>query len=264
MTAMWTEAEAYEQLMGRWSRKLAPLLIEFAGVQDGDRVLDVGCGTGALTRTLLERMPHSEVVGVDMSSTFIEHGRQQLINPRVSLEVGDAQTLPYPNADFDKCLSLLVLNFVPDAPQAAGEMCRVTRPGGTVAAAVWDYGEGMEMLRILWDTAVALDPGAEPKHERNMPYCRKSELSALLTEGGLQNVEETSLTIPLEFGSFQDYWTPFLSGVGPSGSYVSSLPAEHQSALQDHLRQRLLGGRGDQPFTLQARAWAVQGTVPKQ
>ncbi len=264
MTAMWTEAEAYEQLMGRWSRKLAPLLIEFAGVQDGDRVLDVGCGTGSLTRTLLELMPHSEVVGVDMSSTFIEHGRQQLINPRVSLEVGDAQTLPYPDADFDKCLSLLVLNFVPDARQAAGEMCRVTRPGGTVAAAVWDYGEGMEMLRILWDTAVALDPAAESRHDRNSPYCRKGELADLWTESGLQQVEETSLVIPLEFNSFQDYWRPFLTRVSRSSSYVSGLPAEHQRALQDCLRDKLLGGQGDRPITLQARAWAVMGTVLKQ
>jgi SAM-dependent methyltransferase len=264
VTTMWTGAEAYDHLMGRWSRRLAPLLIEFAEIQNGDRVLDVGCGTGSLTRALLEHMPRSEVVGVDPASPYIEYGRQQLTNPQARLEVGDAQNLPYPDAIFDKCLSLLVVNFIPDARRAVEEMCRVTRPGGTVAAAVWDYGEGMEMLRILWDTAVALDPGAETKHERNMPYCRKSELAALWTEGGLQQVEETSLTIPLEFSSFQDYWTPFLSGVGPSGSYVSSLPAEHQSALQDHLRQRLLGGKGDQPFILQARGWAVQGTVPKQ
>jgi SAM-dependent methyltransferase len=263
MTGMWTGAEAYDQLMGRWSRKLAPLLIEFAEVQNGDRVLDVGCGTGSLSRTLLELMPHSEVVGVDRSNTFIEHGRQQLIDPRVSLAVGDVQSLPYPDARFDKCLSLLVLNHVPDARRAAGEMCRVTRAGGTVAAAVWDYGEGMEMFRILWDTAVALDPAAESKHDRNSPYCRKGELAALWTVSGLQQVEETSLVITLEFNSFQDYWTPFLTRVSRSSSYVSDLPAERQRALQDRLRDRLLGGQGGRPFTLQARAWAVRGTTPK-
>ncbi|MBI2862241.1 MAG: hypothetical protein HYX89_05430 [Chloroflexi bacterium] len=120
------------------------------------------------------------------------------------------------------------------------------------------------MLRIMWDTAVALDPTAETRHERNMPYCRKGELATLWTEGELQQVEETSLSIPLEFSSFEDYWAPFLTGVGPSGSYVSSLPAERQGALRNQLRQRLLGRKGDRPFTLHARAWAVRGTVQKR
>jgi SAM-dependent methyltransferase len=264
MTTMWTGAEAYDQLMGRWSRFLAPLLVEFAEVQNGDRVLDVGCGTGSLTRALLEHMTHSEIVSVDSTSSYIEYARQQLPSPRARFEVEDAQNLPYPDAAFNKCLSLLVVNFIPNARRALGEMCRVTRPEGTVAAAVWDYGEGMEMLRILWDTAVALDPASELRHERNMPYCRKGELGALWTESGLQHVEETSLTIPLEFSSFEDYWTLFLAGVAPSGSYVSSLAVEHQGALRDHLRQKLLGGKEARSFTLQARAWAVRGIVPKQ
>ena len=121
----------------------------------------------------------------------------------------------------------------------------------------------MTMLRIMWDTAVALDPAAEPRHERNMPYRRQGELAALWTESGLQQVEETPLVIPLDFSSFEDYWSPFLTGVGPSGSYISGLTAELQSALRDRVQETLLGGKGDRPFTLQARAWAVRGTEPQ-
>jgi SAM-dependent methyltransferase len=178
--------------------------------------------------------------------------------------VGDAQNLPYPDGSFDKCLSLLVVNFIPDARRAVKEMRRVTRPGGRIAAAVWDYGGGMMMLRILWDTAVALDPAAERRHERNMPYCRKGELTALWTESGLQQVEEASLVIPLDFSSFEDYWSPFLTGVGPSGSYVSSLTADRQRMLRDQLGEKLLGGKPRRPFTLEARAWAVRGVVPRR
>ena len=262
MTTTWAGAEGYDQLMGRWSSRLAPLLIEFADVKDGDQVLDMGCGTGSLTRALLEHLPQSEVVGLDPASPYIEYAGQRLTSPRVRFEVGNAQDLPFPDAAFDACLSLLVLNFVPDARRAVTEMSRVTTPGGKMAAAVWDYGEGMEMLRILWDTAVTLDPSTGSRHERNMPYCRKGELAALCGEAGLQQVEETALTIPLEFSSFEDYWTPFLSGLGPSGSYVSGLPAENQQALRDQLQRSLLVGMEDRPFTLQARAWAVRGTVP--
>ena len=213
---------------------------------------------------MLQRTRSSEVVGLDPASPYVELARHQLSDPRVRLDVGDAQNLRYPDASFDGCLSLLVLNFIPDASRALMEMHRVTRPGGRVTAAVWDYGEGMEMLRIMWDTAVALDSAAEPRHERTMPYCRKGELAALWIESGLQQAEETSLSIPREFESFEDYWVPFLTGVGPSGSYVSSLPPERQQALQDRLQRRLLGEKGDRSFTLRARAWAVRGTVPKQ
>jgi SAM-dependent methyltransferase len=262
MATMWSGGEAYHRLMGRWSRRLAPLLIEFAKVQERDRVLDVGCGPGSLTGALLERT-RSEVVAVDPASTYIEYARQQFASPQARFQVGDAQSLSFADAIFDRCLSLLVLNFVPDARRTVSEMCRVTRPGGTVAAAVWDYEKGMEMLRILWDTAVALDPAAESRHERNMPYCRQGELGVLWSKCGLQQVEETPLVITLEFSSFQDYWLPFINGPGPSGSYVSGLAPESQRALQDRLQDILLGGPGDRPFTLRARAWAVRGLVPE-
>jgi len=263
MAIMWAGAEGYDQLMGRWSRRMAPLFIEFAGVHDGDRVLDVGCGTGSLTRALVEDTKRLEVVGVDPTSPYIEYARGQFSDARVRLEVVDAQDLPYPDRTFDKCLSLLVLNFVPDAHKAVTEMYRVTRQRGGVAAAVWDYGAGMEMLRIMWDTAVVLDPAVSPRHERNMSYCRKGELSSLWTEIGFQDIEETFLSISQEFSSFEDYWLPFLTGVGPSGSYVSALAPEHQQLLHDSLQGALLGARGDRPFSLQASAWAVRGNTPK-
>ena len=255
-------AEAYERLMGRWSQHLAPRRLEFAGVVDGDRVLDVGVGTGSLSVAVLAATRHSEVVGIDPSGPYVQYARSRTSDSRARFEVGDAQALPYPIASFDKTLALLVMNFIPDARKAATEMRRVTKPGGVVAAAVWDYGQGMTMLRTFWDAAVALDPAAEPHHERHMPYRREGELSALWTVSGLRDVKESSLMIPMAFESFEDFWQPFLSGQGPSGSYLASLPMERQQALRMRLRRDLLGEKPEIPFTLQARAWAVRGIVP--
>ncbi len=254
--------EGYERLMGRWSHRLAPRLVEFAGIKDGDRVLDVGTGIGSLALAVATRC--SEVVGIDPSSGYIEHARKRTTDPRVRFEVGDAQKLPYPDASFDKCLALLVINFIPDASKAVAEMRRVTRPGGHVAAAVWDYNDGMTMLRTFWDVVVALDPAAKPRHEGNMPFCRRGQLSTLWTKADLQQLEETALVISMDFTSFDDYWSPFLSGQGPSGSYAVSLAPDRQQALRERLRVQLLGAKSDRPFTLQARAWAVRGTVPPQ
>lgn len=157
-----------------------------------------------------------------------------------------------------------MVNHVPNASRVITEMRRVTRLGGLVAAAVWDYGDGMRMIRIFWDEAVSLDPAAQRFHQGIMPYCRKGELAALWTASGLQQVEETSLDISMSFCSFEDYWSPFLAGVSVSGMYISSLPAAGQQRLRDRLREILLGGKPDQPFTLQARAWAVRGTVSQR
>lgn len=254
--------EGYERLIGRWSQRLAPRLIEFAGIADGDRVLDVGVGTGSLSLAVLAGTRRSEVVGIDPSRSYVEYARSRTSDSRARFEVGDAQALAYPDASFDKTLALLVMNFIPDARKAVVEMRRVTKPGGVVAAAVWDYGEGMTMLRTFWDAAVALDSTAEPRHERHMPYSRKGQLFSLWTATGLKDTKETSLVIPLAFASFEDFWQPFLSGVGPSGSYATSLPRERQYALRERLRQELLGEKPDTSFTLQARAWAVRGIVP--
>lgn len=255
---MFSESDGYELFMGRWSRRLAPLFVDFAGVGTGDDVLDVGCGTGALTFAAAT-VPSVRVVGVDPSSQFVSAAQRAGDGDRVRFQVGDASALPFPSAGFDRTLSLLVLNFVPDTAAAVREMIRVTRPNGVVAAAVWDYGDGMQMLRVFWDEAVALDPAAAGRDERHMPLSGRGELSAFWRDIGLRNVEEAPLTVDMAFASFDDFWQPFLHGQGPAGAYASSLPEPARDELRATLRARLVGA--DSGFTLAARAWAVRGVV---
>jgi SAM-dependent methyltransferase len=245
--------------MGRWSRSLAPGFVRFAGVRDGDAVLDVGSGTGALTAAIAAAAPASTIVGVDPTEAYVASAQARLSGDRVRFEVGDARRLRFDAASFDRTLSALMLNFVPAPATALREMCRVTRPGGTVAAAVWDYGDGMQMLRVFWDEVVALDAGADERDERHMPLCRSGELAALWRDQDLADVAEEALTIPMPFVSFEDYWEPFLEKQGPAGAYVASLSADARERLRQSLRRRLIGEHGDRPVTLSARAWAVRG-----
>jgi SAM-dependent methyltransferase len=259
---IFAESDAYERFMGRWSRQLAPQLVSFASVADGDALLDIGSGTGALAFALAASAPSGHVTGVDPSSAYVRFAQSRASTDRVRFVVGDAQALEFRDATFDKTLSLLVMNFIPNPAQALREMVRVTRPGGVVAAAVWDYGDGMQMLRVFWDEAVALDPAIAARDERNMPLCKGGELAALWRAHGLEHVGERPLAIDLDFASFDDYWRPFLGGQGPAGAYTASLPEPRRAALEARLRGRLLGGRPDGRITLQARAWAVKGVVP--
>jgi len=259
---MFSSADAYERYMGRWSRLVAPALIEHAGVHDGDAVLDVGSGTGELARALLDATPTGSIVGIDPSSDYVAHARTASAD-RIRFEVGDARRLPFPDAAFDRSLSLFAVNFIPDPARAVTEMIRVTRPGGVVAAAVWDYADGMEMLRAFWDEAVALDPSVEPRDEAHLPLCRRGQLAELWSRQGLERVQEVPLTAALRFASFDDYWAPFLLGQGPAGAYVAAATKEHQVALERRVRARLLGDGRDRAFDLRGRAWAVRGTVPK-
>ena len=260
---MFSQSDGYEMFMGRWSRRLAPLLVSFAHVGEGDAVLDVGCGTGALAFAA-GAIPSVRVTGVDPSSAYIEAARERLGNDRARFEVGDGAALGFPGSSFDRALSLLVLNFMADPSAAVREMVRVTRPDGVVAAAVWDYGDGMQMLRVFWDEAVGCDPSASQRDERKMPLSRSGELTTLFRDAGLDSVEEWPLTIEMPFTSFADYWEPFLCGQGPAGAYMTSLSESASQSLQFRLRERLLGGRPDRAFTLTARAWAARGLVPNR
>jgi len=237
--------------------------LAFAGVKNGDRVLDVGTGTGSLAATLEATMPTSEIVGVDPSESFIVYAQKNAKSPRAHFEVGDAQALKFNDASFDDALALLVMNFVPDPRKAVAEMKRVTRPQGIVSACVWDYDRGMQMLRFFWDEAVAFDPAIEPKDERHMKLSHQGQLGDLWKQTGLLNIKEEPLTIEQAYSSFKDYWEPFTEGAGRGGAYVVSLSQDRREQLEGHMRKRLLGNRDDGPFTLTATAWCVRGEIPK-
>jgi ubiquinone/menaquinone biosynthesis C-methylase UbiE len=260
---MFSESAGYERFMGRWSRLLAPAYIAFAGVKDGDRVLDVGTGTGALASALEAATTSSEIMGIDPSAGFISYAKKNVKSGRASFEVGDAQALRFKDAAFDQTMALLVMNFIPDHNKAIVEMRRVTRPQGVVSACVWDYNAGMEMLRFFWDEVVALDPVMAPKDERNMKLSREGQLGELWKKAGLVNVQEKPLVIEQAYTSFDDYWGPFLKGAGPGGAYVVSLGDERRSQLEGRMRKRLLGNRNDGAFVLKAQAWCVRGEAPK-
>jgi SAM-dependent methyltransferase len=258
---VFSAGDAYDTFMGRWSRHLAPLLVQFAGVADSADVLDVGAGTGSLSAAIAASAPESRIVGIDRSAAYVAVARARYAPQQIRFEVGDAQELPFADSTFDLVLSLLILNFVADPEQALKEQTRVARQGGTIAAAVWDYGEGMEMLRLFWDEAIALDPDADGIDERHMPLSRRGELGALWRAHGLVNVSEAPLTIETRFSSFEDYWSPFLERQGPAGTYVAGLPAARTETLRLNLRRRLIGDDADGPIVRRARAWAVRGTV---
>ncbi|MET0592016.1 MAG: class I SAM-dependent methyltransferase, partial [Polyangiaceae bacterium] len=232
-----------------------------AEVADGDRVLDVGSGTGSLSFAVHAATKTAHVIGVDPSRAFIEYATQKSRDSRAEFEVADAQRLSFEDGSFDKTLSMLVMNFIPDRERALEQMIRVTKPDGVVAAAVWDYAGEMQMLRVFWDEAVAFDPAVAPRDEAHMPLCKEGELAALWTKKGLANVEQAPLTIATRFESFDDYWSPFLMGQGPAGAYVTSLSEERRLELEQRLRQRLLGSSADRAIDLRARAWAVKGRV---
>jgi SAM-dependent methyltransferase len=259
---MFAASEGYQRFMGRWSLLLAQPYLAFAGVKNGDRVLDVGTGTGSLAAAMEASMPANDIIGVDPSEGFIAYAQKHVGSTHAHFEVGDAQALKFKDAAFDSTLALLVMNFVPDAGKAIAEMRRVTRPQGIVSACVWDYDAGMQMLRFFWDEAVALEPAIEPKDERHMKLSHHGELSDLWRKAGLVNVKEQPLVIDQSYSSFNDYWEPFTKGAGPGGAFVVSLSEDRRQQLETRMRKRLLGNRQDGPFILAAKAWCVRGEVP--
>ena len=253
-----TPAEAYDRHIGRYGRELARAFIAATEVRAGRRALDVGCGPGALSTELVALLGAEQVAAVDPSASFVDACRRRL--PSVQVEVGSAEALPFDDAGFDYALAQLVLNFMTDPPAGVREMRRVTRRGGTVAAAVWDYAGEMTLLRRFWDAAVALDPAAADRDEgRCMPFCTPEELGELWSAAGLADVSVVPVVVAARYDGFEDLWQPLELGVAPSGAYAVSLDPEQRTALKEELRRRL-GARAD-PFRLTARAWIATGRV---
>ncbi len=255
----WDAAGAYDRYIGRYGPSLADALIAFAGVEPGMHALDVGCGPGALTAALAGRLGAAHVTAADPSEPFAAACRARV--PGAEVVVGRAEALPFADGAFDAALSQLVVNFMADAPAGVREMARVVRPGGVVAACVWDYGGGMTLLGAFWDAAREVEPerAAAADEGTGMPYRREGELAALWRAAGLRDVREAALTATAAYAGFDDLWAPLPAGVGPSGAFCASLDAAGQAALREALRRRL--GVGDGPFELTARAWAAAGTA---
>ena len=255
----WLIGDAYEAYMGRWSRPLARLFVDWLHPEPSVEWLEVGCGTGALTSAICELCRPASVVACDPSASFVEHARSNLSSAPVQFVVGGADAAPRQERGYHMIVSGLVLNFLPDAAETVSSLRERLRPGGTIAAYVWDYAEGMEFLRTFWEEAAASDPGASALDEgRRFPLCRPPALVSLFRTAGLVQVVTHQLEIATEFSTFDEYWAPFLRGTGPAPSYVESLDLASRESLKERLRRRLLAGRGG-PIQLRARAWAVRG-----
>lgn len=256
----WEDAGAYERYIGRWSRFVAREFLDWIDVPQGSRWLDVGCGTGALTEAILQRKEPAEVTGVDPAESFVAYAREHVEDSRASFKVGDATALPLDEGMFDAVVAGLVLNHMPTPEPGVAEMARVAKQGGTVAAYVWDYADGMQMTRVFWDAVVELDEGAAEMHQgRRYPMCKPEPLALLFRGAGLKDVEVRAIDVPTRFRDFDDYWLPFLGGQGPAPSYVTGLPEEKKAALREVVRSRLPVEQ-DGSISLVARAWAARAS----
>ncbi len=259
---VWAAGDLYEPYVGRWSRRVAREFLNWLAVPEKRDWLDVGCGTGALTQTIIEHQNPKSIIGIDPSPGYIEYAKAHITTRQARLEVGDAQALRIDTASVDAAVSGLVLNFVPQPPRAVAELARVVRPGCVVAAYVWDYAGKMELMRHFWDAAVALNPAAEDLDEgRRFPICQPAQLAQLFTRTGLSEVEARPIDVATDFRDFDDYWSPFLGGQGPAPGYAMSLAEEKRAELRERIRSGLPVSN-DGSIHLVARAWAVRGRRP--
>jgi SAM-dependent methyltransferase len=245
-------ADAYDRFMGKYSRLLAPQLADLAGVRSGQRVLDVGCGPGALTAELVARVGASAVSAVDPSKSFVAAARQR--HPGVAVMQASADQLPFPAQTFDASIAQLVVHFMPDPNKGLREMARVTRRNGVVAACVWDHAD-QGPLGLFWRAARVIDPDVDD--ESRLPGVREGHLAELFETAGLREIEATVLWVSLEHATFEAWWEPFTKGVGPAGAFYAGLSKERQSELRELCRTMV----PVTPFVVTARAWAARGFV---
>jgi ubiquinone/menaquinone biosynthesis C-methylase UbiE len=258
------DADAYEVSMGRWSRQMAPRFIDFAGLEDGERILEVGCGTGSLTFGLARAAKVDKITAIDVSEVYLAAARSRNVDPRITIERGDVCALPFPDATFDRVLSQLVLQFIPDTGRALQEMRRVVKPGGIIAAAVWNTSGGQPHQRLFWDTAAMLDPAAGAARGRSFfrPMTQAGELKTVFERVGLVDIVEGTLTVAMDHPCFADFWEPIATGEGTLGKYVDSLSPAGLERLKHHVRDAYESGRPDGRRVFLASAWACKGTAP--
>lgn len=258
-------ADKYDGYMGRWSRRLAPLFLDFAGLAAGERVIEVGCGTGSLTFALAARAEIAAVEAIDYEKGFVEAARARNVDPRINIQQGDACDLQFANGAFDRALSMLVLHFVSDPERAIAEMRRVVRPGGVAAATVWDNFGGMPSTRLFWDCAATIEPRAMDRRDAVTirPMTQPGELRDAFSKMGFLDVTETMLTIRMDFVSFDDYWNPMITGQGTHAEFLASLPETTRQRIESAVRTGYLCGRSDGPRSFSSVAWAVRGMVAR-
>jgi SAM-dependent methyltransferase len=259
--AFWQSGSGYEAYVGRWSRRVAEVFIDRLAAPPDRRWVDVGCGTGAVTQTILAQAEPASILGVDPSETFLEVARSTIQDPRVSFEVADGANIPLAADAADAAVSGLVLNFVPDPVAMLAEMGRVTRPGGVVAIYVWDYGDGMQIMRHFWDAAIEQDPRvADTAESLRFAICKPEPLSSAFQGAGLADIEVEPIDIPTVFRDFDDYWQPFLMSTAPAPRHAMSLSEADRADLRERIRARLpVADDGSIPLT--ARAWSARATA---
>jgi ubiquinone/menaquinone biosynthesis C-methylase UbiE len=261
-TDRWSSGTAYEAFIGRWSRLVAPQFLDWLDVPHGRRWLDVGCGTGALTEAIVATSEPRSVVGIDPSAPFVEHAQSAVVDGRVTFAVGTGAATGLEERSVDAVVSALVLNFLPDLGDALAEARRVSTPAGLIAGYVWDYADGMQLLRRFWDAAVALDPSARELDEAvRFRNATPEPLAAAFMAASLTQVDVRAIEVPTAFAGFEELWTSFLSGTGPAPAYVASLTELARNALRDRLRASI-AEEPDGSIRLTARAWAVRGRRP--
>jgi SAM-dependent methyltransferase len=242
-------ADAYDRFMGRFSEPLADMFVDLIGVSPGERALDVGSGPGAMTRRLFDRLGVSSVSAIDPSASFVEAVTHRF--PGLDARLGGAEDIPFDDASFDLAVAQLVVHFMPDPVAGIAEMARVTRPGGRVAACVWDHGGRQGPLAVFWSAARELDPAVRDESER--PGTHEGQLEGYFREVGLNDAQASLLSVRVDFADFEDWWTPFTLGVGPAGAHVAGLNSAGRATLQSACARLLPEG----PFSIDASAWTV-------